>query len=174
MASECSGQCEQMEEIMKVSSIRTATLVLAVIAMMAATAFSQSKNCTPMGGAILTDLGVPDANSTMGYATGDFKGAVGVSILSTSGTGNTLILHVQHHWVSESGDIISLDPATATTTQVAPGLYADVTYPFHLNGNGTGKFAGASGDGAAIGEADLANGRLALRYYGTICYARGD
>ena len=158
---------------MKLSSSRTATLVLAVMVILAATAFSQSKNCTPIGGAILTDLGLPDANSTMGYATGDFKGAVGVTILSTSVTGNTLVLHVQHHWVSESGDIISLDPATATTTQVAPGLYAIVTYPVHFNG-GTGKFAGASGDGAAIGEADLANGRLALRYYGTICYARGD
>ena len=93
----------------------------------------------------------------MGYATGDLKGALGVTILSTDSHGDTLILHVQHHWVSESGDIISLVPATATTTQVAPGLYAIVTYPFHINGNGTGKFAGVSGDGTAIGEADLVN-----------------
>ena len=63
----------------------------------------------------------------------------------------------------------SLDPATATTTQVAPGLYAIVSYPFRLNGKGTGKFAGASGNGSAIGEADLVNGRLALRYTGTLC-----
>lgn len=150
-------------------SSRKATYILVVVLALAAAATSQSKKCTPMGGAILTDLGVPDANSTMGYATGDLKGAVGVSILSTEGSGNTLILHVQHHWVSESGDIISVDPATATTTQVAPGLYAIVTYPFHLNGNGTGKFAGVSGDGTAIGEADLVNGRLGLRYTGTIC-----
>ena len=121
------------------------------------------------GRAILTDLGVPDANSTMGYATGDLKGAVGFSILSTEQNGDTLILHVQHHWVSESGDIISLDPATATTTQVAPGLYAIVTYPFHLNGKGTEKFAEASGDGSAIGDTDLINGRLGLRYTGTLC-----
>jgi hypothetical protein len=52
---------------------------------------------------------------------------------------------------------------------VAPGLYAVVTYPFHFNGNGTGKFAGVSGDGTAIGEADLVNGRLGLRYTGTLC-----
>ena len=71
--------------------------------------------------------------------------------------------------VSESGDVISLDPATATTTQVAPGLYAVVTYPFHINGNGTGKFAGVSSDGTAIGEADLVNSRLGLRYTGTLC-----
>jgi len=159
---------------MKTPSIRTAALVLAVLGTLTAVATSQSKKCTPMGGVILTNLGVPDANSTMGYATGDLKGAVGVSILSTEGSGNTLILHVQHHWVSESGGIISLDPATATTTQVAPGLYAIVTYPFRLNGNGTGKFAGASGEGTGIGEVDLVNGRLGLRYTGTICYAHGD
>jgi hypothetical protein len=163
-----------MEENMKASSARTAASVLAVLVVLTGAATSQSKKCTPMGGVILTDVGVPDANSTMGYATGDLKGAVGVTILSTEGTGNTLILHVQHHWVSESGDIISVDPATATTTQVAPGLYAVVTYPFHINGRGTGKFAGVSGDGTAIGEADFVNGRIGLRYAGQICSATGN
>lgn len=154
---------------MKTPSIPAGAFVLAVLVTLTAAATGQTKKCSPMGGVILTDLGVPDANSTMGYATGDLKGAVGVSILSTEGSGNTLILHVQHHWVSESGDIISLDPATATTTQVAPGLYAVVSYPFRLNGNGTGKFAGASGEGSGIGEADLVNGRLVFRYTGTLC-----
>ena len=159
---------------MEVHRVRTTASVLAVMVMLAATAFSQSKHCTPAGGLILTDVGVPDANSTQGYATGDLKGSVGVTILSTEGTGNTMILHVQHHWVSESGDIIGVAQATATTTQVAPGLYALVNYPFHLNGTGTGKFAGTTGDFTVIGEADLANGRLGLRYTGTICYAHGD
>jgi len=154
---------------MNASKIRSVTIFLVVLLILTTAASSQSKKCTPIGGVILTDLGVPDANSTMGYATGDLKGAVGVTIVNTESNGNTLILHVQHHWVSESGDIISLDPATATTTQVAPGLYAVVTYPFHINGNGTGKFAGVSGDGTAIGEADLVNGRLGLRYTGALC-----
>ena len=149
-----------------------AVSVLAVMVILIAAAAAQSKHCTPAGGVILTNLGVPDANSTMGYATGDLKGAVGVTILSTEGTGNTLILHVQHHWVTESGDTLALAPATATTTQVAPGLYAIVIYPFHLNG-GTGKFAGASGDFTTSGEADLVNGRLVIRYTGQICYAGG-
>jgi len=35
--------------------------------------------------------------------------------LSTDRSEDTLVLHAQHHWVSESGDIISLDPATAPT-----------------------------------------------------------
>jgi hypothetical protein len=157
---------------MRVLTTSKAVSVLAAMIILIAAATAQSKHCTPVGGIILTDLGVPDANSTMGYATGDLKGAVGVTILGTEVVGNNLLLHVQHHWVSESGDIIALDPATATTTQVAPGLYAIVTYPVHLSG-GTGKFAGASGDLTAIGEADLVNGRLVIRYTGQICYAGG-
>src|SRR5215470_2178845 len=117
-----------MEKEMNTATSRSVSIFLAVLVMLTVTAVGQSKKCTPIGGAIITDLGVPDANSTMGVATGDLAGAVGVSIVSTESNGNTLILHVQHHWVSESGDIISLDPATATTTQVAPGLYAIVTY----------------------------------------------
>jgi len=119
---------------------------------------------------LMTNLGAVDAATTMGVATGDLKGAVGATILSTEGTGDTLILHVQHHWVTESGDTLDFAPATATTTQVAPGLYAMVTYPVHLKG-GTGKFAGATGDITNIGEADLGTGRVVTRYVGQICYA---
>ena len=144
--------------------------VLAAIVILIAVAAAQSKHCTPAGGMLMTNLGAVDAATTMGVATGDLKGAVGATILSTEGTGNTLILHVQHHWVTESGDTLDFAPATATTTQVAPGLYAMVTYPVHLRG-GTGKFAGATGDITNIGEADLGTGRVVTRYIGQICYA---
>ena len=144
--------------------------VLAAIVILIAVAAAQSKHCTPAGGMLMTNLGAVDAATTMGVATGDLKGAVGATILSTEGTGNTLILHVQHHWVTESGDTLDFAPATATTTQVAPGLYAMVTYPVHLKG-GTGKFAGATGDITNIGEADLGTGRVVTRYIGQICYA---
>jgi hypothetical protein len=144
--------------------------VLAAIVILVAVAAAQSKHCTPAGGMLMTNLGAVDAATTMGVATGDLKGAVGATILSTEGTGNTLILHVQHHWVTESGDTLDFAPATATTTQVAPGLYAMVTYPVHLKG-GTGKFASATGDITNIGEADLGTGRVVTRYIGQICYA---
>jgi len=154
---------------MKTQKIRSVVVTLAALAVFAVAANAQSKKCTPIGGMILTDYAVWDPNSTFGYATGDLKGSVGVSILSTQKSGSDLTLNVQHHWVSESGDVISLDPATAYTTEVAPYVYAVVNYQFHINGNGTGKFAGVSGDGSAIGEADLGNGRLVFRYTGTLC-----
>jgi hypothetical protein len=147
--------------------------VLAVMVVLSVAAVGQNKHCTPVGGMLMTNLGAVDPATTMGTATGDLKGAVGATILSTEGSGNTLILNVQHHWVTEKGDTLDIGPATATTTQVAPGLYAIVTYPVHLKG-GTGKYAGASGDFKSIGEADLVSGQIVLRYSGKICFASGD
>jgi hypothetical protein len=126
-------------------------------------------SCQPAGGMLMTNLGAVDASTTMGPATGDLKGAVGATILDTKVDGNYLIFHIQHHWVTESGDTLVFDEATATSTPVAANLYAIVTYPTHLSG-GTGKFAGATGDFTAIGEVDLNSGQLVLRYSGQICF----
>jgi hypothetical protein len=152
-----------------------ASKILALFAtcILAAAANAQSKSCRPAAGMLMTNLGAVDAATTMGTATGDLRGAVGATILSTESSGDTLILHVQHHWVTESGDTLDWSPAAATTTQVAPGLYAIVSYPTHLKG-GTGKFAGATGNFTAIGEADLANGQIVLRYTGTLCFPSGN
>src|SRR5215470_14144439 len=137
--------------------------ILAAIIMIVAAAAGQSKHCTPVGGTVMTNLGAVDQATTMGTATGDLKGAVGATVLSTEVVGNSFLFHVQHHWVTESGDTLAFDAATATTTQVAPGLYAIVSYPVHLSG-GTGKYAKASRDFTSIGEADLNTGELVFRY----------
>lgn len=158
---------------MRFVNASNAVSVLAAVVIFIAVAAAESKHCTPAGGMLMTNLGAVDQATTMGVATGDLKGAVGATILSTGGTGSTLILNVQHHWVTESGDTLFFAPATATTTEVAPGLYAIVTYPVHLNG-GTGKFAGATGDITNIGEADMGTSRVVTRYIGQICYPGGN
>lgn len=147
--------------------------VFAALLFLAAGAAAQKRHCQAVGGMVMTNLGAVDAATTMGTATGDLKGAVGATILSTETNGNNFVLHVQHHWVTESGDTLAFDPATATTTAVAPGLYAIVTYPVHLSG-GTGKFVGATGDFTNIGEADLVTGQIVLRYTGQVCFASRD
>jgi hypothetical protein len=109
----------------------------------------------------------------MGTATGDLRGAVSGTLLGQpQQVGNTVVFHVQHHWVTESGDTLFFDPATATTVPISQTLFAVVTYPVHLTG-GTGKFAGASGDMTAIGEVDLIKG-TAFRYRGEVCFAGHD
>ena len=75
---------------------------------------SDAGKCRHVGGGILTNFLQPAdcAGSfqnlcTDGTATGDLKGAVGVSILSINGNA----YHVHHHWVTETGDTIFLKDA---------------------------------------------------------------
>jgi hypothetical protein len=128
-------------------------------------------HCTPVGGTVMTNFGAIDQNTTMGTATGDLRGAVSGTLLGAPqpGAGNTLVFHVQHHLVTESGDTLFFDPATATTVPLSQTLFAVVTYPLHLTG-GTGRFVGATGDMNAIGEVDLVKGTV-FRYSGQVCFA---
>jgi len=161
-----------MEEKMRFTRSSKAISILAVTAFLVVAAAGENpkhKHCQAVGGMLMTNLGAIDANTTMGTVTGDLRGAVGATILSTEAHGNTLVLNVQHHWVTESGDTLKVDPAIATTTAVnQSGLYAIVTYPIHISG-GSGKFAELYGELNSIGEADLAKGMIVLRYFGEIC-----
>ena len=161
---------------MQFTRTNKAASIVAVLALFVTGVAAQGTKhqfCQPVGGMLMTNLGAVDQATTMGSATGDLKGAVGATILSTESNGNTLVLNVQHHWVTDAGDTLAIAPATATTTQVAPGLYAVVTYPAHLSG-GTGRYAHATGDFTNIGEADLNTGHIVLRYSGQICFMGGD
>ena len=122
----------------------------------------------------MTNFGAVDPNTTLGPVTGDLKGAVAATLLGAPqpGPGGTVVFHVQHHWVTESGDNIFFDPATATTMPISQTLFAVITYPSHITG-GTGKFAGATGHLDNIGEADLVKGTV-FRYSGQVCFAESD
>jgi hypothetical protein len=160
-----------MEENM-FSQLRKAGTFTALLFAVAASA--QTKSCQAAGGMLMTDLGAIDANTTMGVATGDLKGAVGATILNIDmeNGGAIAIFTVQHHWVTEAGDLLFFDEAKATVQQVGGSQsthYGVVSYPAHLKG-GTGRFAGATGDLTNIGEVDLATGQLVFRYTGTLCF----
>ena len=72
---------------------------------------SGSGNCVHVGGSIITNFGGVDANTTLGPATGDLRGAVAATLLTppqqTMVDGLPAVLfNVQHHWVTQSGDNI--------------------------------------------------------------------
>src|SRR5207248_3478053 len=95
--------------------------------------FAKNPNCSDVGGAILTNVGgfgqIDGHPTTLGVATGDLKGAVGVEITGSSGT----TFNVQHHWVTENGDTLTIDPAIAKGAFVtASGLLAITDYKFTL------------------------------------------
>jgi hypothetical protein len=162
---------------MRSTKISKAVSILASLAFLVAGAAaqknSQRQHCQPAGGMLMTNLGAIDASTKMGPVTGDLKGSVSGTVVSTEVIGNNLVFHIQHHWVTESGDTLSFDQATATTTPVAPGLYAIITYPVHLSG-GTGKFSQVTGDFNNIGEVDLNSGQIVLRYSGQLCSPKGN
>jgi hypothetical protein len=131
-----------------------------------------------VGGSIITNFGAVDPSTTLGPATGDLRGAVAATLTQPPHPGpilngvQTILFNVQHHWVTESGDNITFDPAVATTIPLSQTRFGFTSYPAHISG-GTGKFAGATGDLINIGEADLQLG-TAIRYSGQVCFAEQD
>lgn len=146
------------------------TMFLLTIVATGTIAFAAQKHCESVGGSLITNFGAVDANTTLGTATGDLKGAVAATVQSvTPNSDGTVSFNVQHHWVTEAGDTINTDPATAITMPLSQTLFAVIKYPVHITG-GTGKFAGATGDLTSIGEADLVAGTV-FRYTGKVCFA---
>jgi hypothetical protein len=145
-------------------------LCLALFGSIIPNAFGRT--CSSVGGVILTNVGgfgqINGGPTTMGVATGDLKGAIGVQIVSTSPDFTSIT--VQHHWVTDDGETLNVDQATLHGVFVAPGLLAVTEYKAHLSG-GTGRYAKASGDTSYIGEIDFNTGHVVLRYSGNICSA---
>ena len=156
--------------------------------MMASCLFAQGdeKNCKEVSGGIVTNFldekGTVNGNNfiatTHGTVTGDLRGAVGIYVFSiTPGPNNSIVAKVHHHWVTEAGDTIFLEDATANAFQVSTftGVYAvgDDSYTVNIIG-GTGRFAGATGKLSTIGVLDQSQGKVVLRYFGKICFAQSE
>ena len=114
--------------------------------------------------------------TTLGTATGDLAGGLGVYIFSAT-NGPISVAKVHHHWVTVAGDTIFLEDATATAYQVGPfsGVYAvaNDSYKVKIMG-GTGRFAGATGQLTNTGVIDFNQGKAVLRYQGTINFANQE
>ena len=163
--------------LVAVAGIAAVVLLLSAGSSPSSLSFAQSTNaaphCVPIGGTVMTNLGVVDQSTTLGVVDGDLKGAVAATILNVApGSGGTTVFTVQHHFVTQAGDTILVDQATATTKEIVPnsGLFAILDYRVHIKG-GTGRFAGATGDFNNIGAADLGTGRTVFRYSGEVCFA---
>ena len=118
-----------------------------------------------------------DQTTTLGTATGDLRGGLGVNVLSvTPGANGSVVFHNHHHWVTEAGDTIFFADADATAfPSGVSGLFA-ASYANGINiTGGTGRFAGATGKLATVfGAVNLGQGQIVLRYQGQVCIASQD
>jgi hypothetical protein len=158
---------------MRITSISKVVCSFGAILILAATAAGQSpgtdSNCKPISGFVSTNVGGFGPNTTMGVAVGDLAGAVGVQILGISVGSNGLVdVAVHHHWVTVTGETLTVDKAHAYGVYVAPGLLAVTKYLVHISG-GTGRYQNTKGDISVIGEADFNAGHLVLRFTGQLC-----
>lgn len=149
--------------------MRNFALLLLAFTACCAAAQSETK-CHPVSGGIVTNF--VDSADTFGSASGDLAGGVGVHVVSQQpGANGAVVITVQHHWVTATGDTISLDEGVATALPTSvPGLYA-VSYldGVDVKKNGTGAFAGVTGKIYAWGAVDFTKNELVLRYSGQIC-----
>jgi hypothetical protein len=117
-------------------------------------AHGDENNCKEVSGGVVTNFltesgtvnfanesGKQFIYTTIGTATGDLAGALGVYIFSITPGANGVVAKVHHHWVTDAGDTIYLQDATANAFQVGPysGVYAvaDNSYTVNIIG-GTG------------------------------------
>ena len=80
-------------------------------------------NCKQVGGSVSTNF--IDQTTTLGTATGDLRGGLGVEVVSiSSGANGSTVFHNRHRWVTESGDTIFTKEAAATAYPAMglPGL----------------------------------------------------
>jgi len=158
------------------STNKMSVFVVSVFLLAAATgigsrvaADDKSSDCDLVGGGILTNF--LDSSETLGTATGDLAGGLGVVVLGVStGANDTTVYHVHHHWVTVSGDTILFNDAylTAFPTGDSGKVLGDYLNGVTISG-GTGRFANATGTLAVFGAVDLSKGLLTLRYQGKVC-----
>ena len=154
---------------------RALTILTVSILVLPLAALAQEQvanfNCTPVGGALMTNIGAIAGVTNLGPVFGDLAGSVAATILGQNANGT---YNVQHYWVTAAGDTITLNVAVLTPTYPTSNK-AIVAVPWgnyrsYING-GTGKFAGATGYLDYLGMADFTQSTLVLRYRGQVCYA---
>jgi hypothetical protein len=164
-----SSSAKLLEQEIQKEGIMHKLLIVSMFLAAVPELFAGNPHCKQVGGAISTNF--LDASTTLGTATGDLKGALGVTVQSEApGPNGAIVFRNQHHWVTESGDTLSLQDADATAFPTAVPAFVAISYTQGVQViGGTGRFAGANGTLTIWGAADLSRQQIVLRYQGQIC-----
>jgi hypothetical protein len=159
-------------------TIRRATYIRSMVLATALLALGASRpavakadgHCVKVGGGVLTNL--IDPTDTLGTATGDLSGGLGITILQAPNPPGAGVYKVHHHWVTTTGDTLQFEDAYLTlyATGVNGVFLGEYNLPGILLIGGTGRYEHATGTlNVAFGAVDLNQGLLTLRYAGTVC-----
>ena len=124
-----------------------------------------NSHCEPVGGTVFTNFVDPPTNA-LGPVSGDLPGAVSVQILAINGN----VYHIRKHFVTTSGDTMTVADTDFTTYPTSVSGLAAATEPMTITG-GTGRFDGATGSVTFFGAIN-GDGEVMLRYSGTVCFPK--
>ena len=136
-------------------------LSAAVLCLSVVPGLADAKHCRDVGGSVFTNF--VDPTHAVGPVSGDLAGAVSVQILAINGN----VYHIRKHFVTTSGDTMTVADTDFTTYPTSSGVAA-ATEPMTITG-GTGRFDGANGSVTFFGAIN-GDGEVTLRYSGTICF----
>jgi hypothetical protein len=148
--------------------------MLLLLAGTAAFAAQPGQTCSPVGGTLFTNVAAIENRINFGMVTGDLAGAVAASIIAgpeVIGFKQQVRFTVQHFWVTDKGEIIKFDPATALADQTSKANVVAITYDNYVAKitGGTGRYANATGTVKFTGTVDFNESHLVLRYTGEVC-----
>jgi hypothetical protein len=123
---------------------------------------ADNPHCRHVGGSVFTNF--VDPTDAVGPVSGDLAGAVSVQILAINGN----VYHIRKHFVTTSGDTMTVADTDFTTYPTSVSGLAAATEPMTITG-GTGRFDGATGSVTFFGAIN-GDGEVTLRYSGTICF----
>jgi len=153
------------------SLVAFAPLGITALRPVASRFFARASGCTPVGGALMTNIGAIAGETNLGPVFGDLQGSVAATILGENHDGS---FNVQHYWVTAAGDSIYLAQGvlhpTYPTSDMGIVAVPWGNYTTAITG-GTGKFKNATGSLEYFGMADFHQNTLVIRYRGEVCYA---
>ena len=154
--------------------MKLASLVLLAAAAGVLSA-AQPQTCTSVGGTLFTNVAAIENRINFGVVHGDLAGAVAAAVIAGPEVVNfpkqQIRFTVQHYWVTDKGETLILEPATATADQTSKANVVAITYDNYQAkvAGGTGRFANATGTLKFTGTVDFNENHLVLRYTGEIC-----
>ena len=144
---------------------------VAVSAMLCCASVWAELKCHEVAGGITTNF--VDSSDTLGSATGDLAGGLGVHVFNQQqGSGGTILLTVHHHWVTATGELVPRSGDRDAVPNPCPRplrrQLSGWSQPQRVRHRTLRRRIRQY---LCLGAVDLGKGEVVLRYSGSVCHA---